>query len=185
MDQPSLYADDIVTWAEQQAAALRGLARRPELSNVLDWENVAEEIESVGRSQINAVEGLLLQVMVHLLKQISAPGSPAQRHWRSEILTFQTSAHRHFSRSMRRRIEIDEMWPAAMKIAGAELVAYGTFPHDARSTSKTSSGKPSMWILPSRASPMRSAEPDTRPFDSVTSQGGMVDNPAARYQIYR
>lgn len=125
MDQPSLYADDIVTWAEQQAAALRGLARRPELSNVLDWENVAEEIESVGRSQINAVEGLLLQVMVHLLKQISAPGSPAQRHWRSEILTFQTSAHRHFSRSMRRRIEIDEMWPAAMKIAGAELAAYG------------------------------------------------------------
>ena len=50
MDQPSLYDDDTVTWADQQVAALRSLATRPELSNVLDWDNVAEEIEGVGRS---------------------------------------------------------------------------------------------------------------------------------------
>jgi hypothetical protein len=37
MDQPSLYENDIVIWAEQQASALRALGLRPELSNALDW----------------------------------------------------------------------------------------------------------------------------------------------------
>ena len=46
MDQPSLYDDDIVTWAEQQAAAVRALASRPDLSNALDWENVAARFEN-------------------------------------------------------------------------------------------------------------------------------------------
>ena len=48
MDRPSLYDDDIVTWAEEQAAALRALGARTDLSNAIDWENVAEEVESVG-----------------------------------------------------------------------------------------------------------------------------------------
>ena len=36
-----LYGADIVAWAEQQADALRRRA-----ANEIDWENVAEEIES-------------------------------------------------------------------------------------------------------------------------------------------
>lgn len=44
MDRPSL-SDDIVAWAEEQAAAL---GARGELSNVLDWENLAEKFEGVG-----------------------------------------------------------------------------------------------------------------------------------------
>jgi hypothetical protein len=36
MDAATLYHDDIVAWAEQQAAALRELAGRPELSNAVD-----------------------------------------------------------------------------------------------------------------------------------------------------
>lgn len=71
MDQPSLYDDDIVSWTEQQAAASRALARRPDLSKMLDWENVAEEIESVGRSQVQAVDSLLVQTLAHLLKRRS------------------------------------------------------------------------------------------------------------------
>jgi len=54
MDRPSLYDDDIVTWAEEQAAALRALGTRSDLSNAVDWANVAEEIESVGRSHLRA-----------------------------------------------------------------------------------------------------------------------------------
>ena len=40
MDTSTLYNDDIVTWAEQQASALRQLAAKPELSNAVDWENL-------------------------------------------------------------------------------------------------------------------------------------------------
>jgi len=44
MDAATLYRDDIVAWAERQAAALRALALRPELSNAVDWANLIEEM---------------------------------------------------------------------------------------------------------------------------------------------
>ena len=73
MDQPSLYDDGAVAWAMEQAAAVRALGQRPELSNVLDWHNVVEEIESVGRSEIDRVESALSRVLIHILKHVSAP----------------------------------------------------------------------------------------------------------------
>jgi len=43
-----LYDRDFVLWSKEQAAALR----RAKASNLpLDWENLAEEIESLGKSQ--------------------------------------------------------------------------------------------------------------------------------------
>jgi hypothetical protein len=125
MDRPSLYDDDIVTWAEEQAAALRALAERPDLSNAVDWENVAEEIESVGRSQVRAVESLLIQVLAHLLKQASAPIAPAISHWRQETLTFQQAAYLRFEPSMRRRLCWDQIWAIARTNAEANLLVYG------------------------------------------------------------
>jgi hypothetical protein len=125
MDRPSLYDDDIVTWAEEQAAALRALASRSDLSNAVDWENVAEEIESVGRSHIHAVESLLAQILAHLLKQISAPRARANRHWRQETLTFHSAARLRYERSMRQRIRLDDVWKLAKSTAESALIAYG------------------------------------------------------------
>lgn len=125
MDRPSLYDDDIVTWAEEQAAALRALAERPELSNAVDWENVAEEIESVGRSHLRAVEGLLIQTLAHLLKRASAPLAPASLHWREEIATFQITAWNTYEASMRQRLNWNRIWKSAVTAAEAGLGAYG------------------------------------------------------------
>ena len=45
------YNDDLVLWAEDQAFALRNAARVvPNLA--IDWENIAEEIEALGRSEL-------------------------------------------------------------------------------------------------------------------------------------
>ena len=51
------YDSDILIWSERQADLLRRRAAG-ELVNdaALDWPNIAEEIEDVGRSQLNAVE---------------------------------------------------------------------------------------------------------------------------------
>ena len=61
-----LYNRDIVTWNEPQAALLR---RRPvgELVNEaeLDRENIAEEIESVGRGDLHAVTSWLMREPRH------------------------------------------------------------------------------------------------------------------------
>jgi hypothetical protein len=57
MSDQSLYGEDILLWSEQQAAAIRRLGRTGcGISNDLDIENVAEEIESVGRSELAAVK---------------------------------------------------------------------------------------------------------------------------------
>ena len=125
MDRPSLYDDDIVTWAEEQAAALRALGARSDLSNAVDWENVAEEIEGVGRSHIRAVQSLLIQVLAHLLKRASAAVAPASLHWREEITTFQITALTTYEPSMRQRLRWDKIWTSALAAAEAGLLPYG------------------------------------------------------------
>jgi hypothetical protein len=59
----SSYERDFYAWSFAQARALR--ARRPE---ALDWENLAEEIESLGRSDRRQVRSRLTVILVHLLK---------------------------------------------------------------------------------------------------------------------
>ncbi len=125
MDRPSLYDDDIVTWAEEQAAAVRALAERPELSNALDWENVAEEIEGVGRSVIQGVESMLSLVLIHLIKYISAPMAQSTGSWRTEVVIFQATARRSYKAAMRQRIDWDDLWSTAVKAADVSLRSFG------------------------------------------------------------
>jgi hypothetical protein len=57
------YEHDFYAWSFEQARALR--ERRPEQ---LDWENLAEEIESLGISDRRQVRSRLTVILVHLLK---------------------------------------------------------------------------------------------------------------------
>ncbi|MCJ2050970.1 DUF29 domain-containing protein [Methylobacterium sp. J-070] len=125
MDRPSLYDDDIVTWAEEQAAALRVLAARSDLSNTVDWENVIEEIETLGRSEIHGVESLLLQTLVHVLKYVSAPTAQSTRSWRAEVVAFQSAARRNYKRAMRQRIDWQALWRDARANADVQLRVHG------------------------------------------------------------
>lgn len=58
-----LYDEDTYTWAMQQADALR---RRS--ANEIDWDNVAEEIESVGKTEVREIESRYSVLLAHLLK---------------------------------------------------------------------------------------------------------------------
>jgi hypothetical protein len=61
-----LYEEDVPLWSEQQAAALRNLARtRRDLPDELDVKNVAEEVESVGRSELAAVVCHIQLILAH------------------------------------------------------------------------------------------------------------------------
>ena len=68
--EPTLpnYEADGVGWAEAQAAALRD--RRVDL---LDWDNLAEEIDDVGRSRRDRVRSALTVSIAHLLKWDDQP----------------------------------------------------------------------------------------------------------------
>jgi hypothetical protein len=50
----SLYKEDYYAWTKQQAAELRRLAAA-RIESPLDLENLAEEVESLGQSDLNTV----------------------------------------------------------------------------------------------------------------------------------
>src|SRR6516164_467576 len=69
------YWDDFYSWLIEQAAHLR--SGRFE---ALDRENLAEEIESLGREQFNKLESALRVLMMHMLKWDHQP-SLRSRSW--------------------------------------------------------------------------------------------------------
>jgi hypothetical protein len=61
----ALYETDFYRWTQEQADLLRqGQFNRVDL----DLANIAEEIESMGKSQRDAVESYLANIIMHLLK---------------------------------------------------------------------------------------------------------------------
>jgi hypothetical protein len=105
-----LYDEDIVTWSEQQAELLR---RRS--ANALDWDNLAEEIEDVGRSQLRAVESHLIQALLHDLKIEAWPQSRDVPHWRAEARGQRDDARSSFTPSMAQRIDVPALYRRALR----------------------------------------------------------------------
>lgn len=125
MANSSLYEDDILLWSETQADIIRRLGRtRRDLPNDFDIENVAEEIESVGRSERASVESFLRLLILHLIKIASAPESPAALHWREEALNFGADAFIRFAPSMAQRIDMERVWRLARNQAVSTLAGH-------------------------------------------------------------
>jgi Domain of unknown function DUF29 len=126
MNGAALYDDDILEWSEQQAAALRHLAKtRPGVSNEIDWDNVAEEIESVGRSEYAPVQSFVRLMLVHVIKAVSVTETSSILHWRKEVVSFHRDVLDRITPSMRSRLDIDRLWQQARKQAEADLAVYG------------------------------------------------------------
>jgi uncharacterized protein DUF29 len=119
MDHPTLYDDDLYAWSEQQASALRRLAERRELPNDLDLEHVAGEVEDVGRSELNAVQGVIRPIFAHLIKAASTPDASARGRWRAEVVAFHNSLPDRFSTAMAQRLNLDRQWRRALREAQA------------------------------------------------------------------
>jgi hypothetical protein len=76
----SAYDSDFQKWTKQQGQALA--ARR---STEVDWDNVAEEIESLGRSDKREIENRLNIILVYLLKW-KYQASRRNRSWAATLL---------------------------------------------------------------------------------------------------
>src|SRR5215217_7830045 len=101
MDRRSLYDEDVYAWAKQQADALRRLARAGrDLPNELDLENVAEEIEDVGKSELSKVESFVQLILVHLIKAASARDDRPGQHWRGEVKIWRINLRKNLTGSM-------------------------------------------------------------------------------------
>jgi Domain of unknown function DUF29 len=110
------YDTDILTWSERQAALLRRIGAGEKVNDQVDWENVAEEVESVGRSQLAQVKSLLIQALAHMLKAEAWPLSREVPHWRAEAVRFRIDAADVFAPSMRQRIDVADLYAKALRI---------------------------------------------------------------------
>ena len=120
------HASDFFAWSQDQARLLRRLPGLcPDLPNALDLENVAEEIEDLGRAELAALESQIRNIFVHLIKACSDPASRAIPHWRTEATIFHAELVQRFLPSMRQRIDLQQTWRLALRIAHAALREHG------------------------------------------------------------
>ncbi|MGK7881992.1 MAG: DUF29 domain-containing protein [Crocosphaera sp.] len=97
----TLYDIDPNQWLEETIKILK--ANR---FHELDLENLIEELEDLGRSEKNAVESLLEQVIRHLLllQYWSQEYQYNQSHWKAEITGFRTQLKRKLTTNLRNHL---------------------------------------------------------------------------------
>jgi len=121
-----LYEQDFFLWTKEQAAALR-LAKNSNLP--LDWVNLAEEIESLGKSDRRELRSQIRRILRHLLKLEASPSVEPRAGWRSTVLDARTEVTDVLrdSPSLRREVDdlIAEQLIVAAELASADLSQHG------------------------------------------------------------
>ena len=125
----SEYDTDLVTWSEHQAELLRRMGAGERVNDRVDWANVAEEIESLGRSDRRELHNRIATILEHLIKLQVSPATEPREGWRDTII----HARRRLGRlvkdspSLRPGIPdaIAEELPGAIEDAAAGLFRYG------------------------------------------------------------
>jgi Domain of unknown function DUF29 len=126
------YDTDTVLWSERQADLLRRLAAGEGVNDQVDWENVAEEIDSVGRSQRLALASHVRVVLEHLMKLEASPAVEPRRGWEETVRRTRLDIEDLLedSPSLRRTVGavIGRQLPGVRKIVAASLARYGETP---------------------------------------------------------
>jgi hypothetical protein len=115
------YEEDFYAWALDQAERLRAQAAlRP--NEPLDWENLAEEIEGLARSDWRACASLLEQILAHLLKLAFSTAEEPRSHWMAEVTTFRLRLQDILTRTLRNRLEaeLEQRYRNAVRILSLE-----------------------------------------------------------------
>jgi len=111
-----LYETDVLTWSERQAELLRRRAAGERVNeDEIDWLNVAEEIEDVGKSQVRAVRSHIIQALLHGLKTRAWPQSRDVPHWRAEERLHRDEARDEYLASMADRIDMAALYKRALR----------------------------------------------------------------------
>ena len=83
-DVKTLYDEDFVAWSQEQAEALRAAARSGS-NQKLDWDNLAEEVEGLGRSERRELRSQLSRAIQHLAKLAHSPAIDPRRGWHETV----------------------------------------------------------------------------------------------------
>ncbi len=122
----SLYQTDYYAWTKQQAAALRALAER-RANSTLDLENLAEEVESLGRSDLNTVRSQVRRIIEHLLKLEYSPSPEPRLDWRDSVAQARDEIEDHITASMFPEVAADlgKLFGRGRRSAASGLIKHG------------------------------------------------------------
>lgn len=113
------YVDDYFRWTVEQADLLR---LQP--AGRIDWENVAEEIESLGKSVRYALENNAVQILWHLIKWRYQP-SCRKGGWEASIVEHRRRVKRILkenpSLARHLREDLQELYAGARNAALVEM----------------------------------------------------------------
>src|SRR3954451_22037310 len=96
------YDDDFYAWTQYQAAVLRSM---PCDDNRFDRENVAEEIEDLGKSTRRAVHSEVRRILEHFLKLAYSPASEPRFEWMGSIDNARAELEEALTATLRRDAE--------------------------------------------------------------------------------
>jgi len=115
-----LYDRDFWAWTQEQAGALRGRDL-----GAIDWDNLIEEVETLGRSESGAWASLCANVISHLLKIEHSRAAEAVNHWRGEVEGWRWQMHRRILKNLGMKGELSELlgeaWEDGRRAAVREL----------------------------------------------------------------
>src|SRR4051794_6780168 len=121
-----LYDRDFFLWTQEQAAALRA-ARKSNLP--LDWDNLAEEIASLGTSQRTELNSQFRRILRHLFKLEASPAADPRAGWRTTVRDARIEIEDLLegSPSLRREINavVKRQSTSAAKLAAYDLEDHG------------------------------------------------------------
>jgi hypothetical protein len=90
----TLYDSDFALWIEDTVNKLKAKDTKD-----LDWENLIEEMESLGKSQRKTVRSFLFRLLEHLLKRCYVNLPECYRGWEIEIRNFRRELKQEFQDS--------------------------------------------------------------------------------------
>ena len=102
----SLYDNDFLAWSKQQAEALRA-AMRGGSNQSLDFGNLAEEIEDLGKSVRRELQSQIRRVIRHLLKLEHSPAREPRRGWAESVVDARAEIEDLLEASPSLRTELD------------------------------------------------------------------------------
>jgi hypothetical protein len=136
-DDGKLYEQDFYAWGNDQAKAIRAAQAafrdsgtndlRASLSG-LDWENLAEEIESLSRKDRRELTNRIETTIEHLLKLACSPAEGPRAGWRDTVRRARTEIRNLVRESPSLRGALPELIAEAAEDA-ADLAARSMLDH--------------------------------------------------------
>jgi hypothetical protein len=121
------YDCDFVAWTKEQALALRRRA-----TNAIDWDNLAEEIESLGKSDQRDLRSRIQTILDHLMRLQASPAQAPRYGWERTLIVQRAGIRQLLDDSPSLKpavpVVIAAEMPTARRLATLAMEEYGEAP---------------------------------------------------------